>query len=294
MNFGSAFASIGQYLVTDDGLDTVQGIRHALDTFFRLLNNNLPDVGAFHEGIEYRVVDGQSLTLDVVVPAGSGPFPVLVYNHGGAWIWGSPATHRKLAFRLAEQGFLVMNVDYRLAPEHPFPAGLNDCIHAIHFAAQQASTWGGDANRLVVAGDSAGGNLAAASAIELADVSGAPVVRAVGLLYGVYDFSASEHDVVTQLLVDAYLGGDPQLVKDARVSPILKASKLPPAHIVVGDADPLQEDAERLAHALSAAGKAHEYHVVEDVPHAFMQMEIFDEARVSIQRLTDFFHGVLR
>ncbi len=294
MNLGSVFATIDQFLATEDGLDTVQGLRSALDTFAQLLNNLLPDVGAFHEAVPYRKVDGRTLTLDVVVPEGAGPFPVLVYLHGGAWIWGSPATHRKLTFRLAEQGFLVMNVDYRLAPEHPFPAGFNDCIHAIHFAAREASTWGGDPGRLVVAGDSAGGNLAAATAIQLADASGAPTVRAVGLMYGVFDFSGFEHDAITQLLVDAYLGGEPELVKDPRVSPIVSATKLPPAHIVVGSADPLWEDAERLRDALSQAGKVHDYHVVEDMPHAFMQIEMFDEARTSIQHMTGFFHDVLR
>jgi acetyl esterase len=288
-----AFEIIGEFLGSEDGLTAVQGVREVLDGLAVLLNDDPPDVGGFHEAVPYRQADGRELTLDVIVPKGEGPFPVLVYFHGGAWVWGSPATHRKLTFRLAEQGFLTMSVDYRLAPEHPFPAGFNDCVHAIHFAARNASQWGGDAARLVLAGDSAGANLAAAVAIELAESVAAPPVRAVGLIYGVFDFSGFASDGVTGLLVDAYLGGVADLVKDPRVSPILKATQLPPAHIAVGSADALIEDSEALRAALARAGKVHDIHVYEDMPHAFMQMEFLDDAQTSVRRMTDFLHSAL-
>jgi acetyl esterase len=285
------FQIIGEFLDTEDGLSTVQGVREVLDGVATLLNDDLPDVGGFHAAVPYREVEGRELTLDVIVPKGEGPFPVLVYLHGGAWVWGSPATHRKLTFRLAEQGFLTMSVDYRLAPEHPFPSGFNDCVHAIHFAAHNARQWGGDSERLVLAGDSAGANLAAAAAIELADRVAAPSIRAIGLMYGVFDFSGFESDGVARLLVDAYLGGEEALLGDPRVSPIVSASKLPPAHIAVGSADPLIEDAQTLRAALARAGKVHDFHVYEDMPHAFMQMEFLDDARTSVRRMTDFLHG---
>jgi acetyl esterase len=287
------FQIMGEFLGTEDGLSTVQGVREVLDGIATLLNDDLPDVGAFHAAVPYREVDGRELTLDVIVPKGEGPFPVLVYLHGGAWVWGSPATHRKLTYRLAEQGFLTMSVDYRLAPEHPFPSGFNDCVHAVHFAAHNAGRWGGDAERLVLAGDSAGANLAAATAIELADSVAAPPIRAVGLMYGVFDFSDFTSDGVTQLLVDAYLGGDADLVNDPRVSPIVKATKLPAAHIAVGSADPLVEDAQTLRAALARAGKVHDFHVYEDMPHAFMQMEFLTDARQGVRRMTDFLHSAV-
>ena len=287
------FQIIGEFLGTEDGLATVQGVREVLDGLATLLNDDPPDVGGFHGAVPYRQVEGRELTLDVIVPKGESPFPVLVYLHGGAWVWGSPATHRKLTFRLAEQGFLTLSVDYRLAPEHPFPAGFNDCVHAIHFAAHNAGQWGGDSKRLVLAGDSAGANLAAAAAIELADRVAAPAIRAVGLMYGVFDFSDFASDRVTQLLVDAYLGGEEALVGDPRVSPIVSATKLPPAHIAVGTADPLIEDAQALRAALARAGKVHDFHVYEDMPHAFMQMEFLSDAQPGIRRMTDFLHGAL-
>ena len=107
--------------------ETVDEMRAMLETFAGFLNQGLPEVGAFHEAVPVS----EGVTADVVVPAGTGPHPVLVYLHGGGWICGSPTTHRKLAHRFAEAGYLVFNVDYRLAPEHPFPTPLDDCIEAI-------------------------------------------------------------------------------------------------------------------------------------------------------------------
>jgi dienelactone hydrolase len=88
-------------------------MRSMLDGFAPFMNTGLPEVGAFHEAVP--VCEGVS--ADVVVPRGTGPHPVLVYLHGGGWVCGSPKTHRKLGYRFAEAGFLVINVDYRRARE---------------------------------------------------------------------------------------------------------------------------------------------------------------------------------
>ncbi len=293
MNFDDIFQNIGEFLGIEDGPLTVQDLREVLDEFAALLNNDLPEVGGFHAAVPYKEVDGRELTLDVIVPSGIGPFPVLVYLHGGAWVWGSPATHRKLTYRLAEQGFLIMSIDYRLAPEHPFPGGFNDCVHAIHFAANNAQRWGGDPKRLVVAGDSAGGNLAAAVAVELTNTVNAPSIQAVALLYGVFDFSGFESVGITRLLADAYLGGQNHLVNDPRVSPLINAARLPPTHIAVGSADPLIDDSGALRSVLAKAGKIHDYHIYEDMPHAFMQMEFLPAFQPSIKKMTDFLHDTL-
>src|SRR5258707_894357 len=131
----------------------VKGLRSAMDTFAPMMNQNPPEVGAMHEAVEIR----PGLTADVAVPKGNGPHPVLVYLHGGGWVAGSPKTHRKLGMQFAAAGFLTVNVDYRLAPEHPFPAGLDDCIHAVKWAGDNAKRWNGDGSRLGVGGGSAGG-----------------------------------------------------------------------------------------------------------------------------------------
>lgn len=284
--------------------ETVDDLRKLLDGFASMLNGDLPEVGALHPAV---AVDGlpAEVTADVVVPKGSGPWPVLVYLHGGGWVCGSPTTHRKLAYRFAEAGYLVFNVDYRLAPEHPFPTPFDDCVAAIRWAARVAGRYGGDASRLALAGDSAGGNLSAAAAIALADDPDLEI-SAVLLLYGVFDFAtlgggvstvpaasaalAEAGDRLIGLMVDSYLSPSrpAELVADPRVSPIHGAERLPPCHIVCGSADPLVEQARVLAEALDKAGIDHECVVVDDMPHGFAQMEFFPQARASIEEMAAF------
>ena len=289
--------------------ESVAELRALLDGFAGLMNTDPPEIGAFHEGVRVREIAGARVTSDVHVPKGAGPHPVLVYLHGGGWVAGSPATHRKLAQRFADAGQLVFNIDYRLAPEHPFPAPFEDCLYAVQWAAEQAGRYGGDAGRLAVGGDSAGGNLAAAVAAALPEVAGAPRVGAVLLLYGVFDFdnigvgpplppppgmSAAEMEVAGQkllaLMVESYLGPQPSqaLLRDPRVSPLHVASKLPPAYVLAGSLDGLAAQAEALAKELARAGITHEHVVVDGMPHGFAQMEFFPQARQSIDRMAAF------
>jgi acetyl esterase len=262
--------------------ETVQEMRDLLDGFAGMLNTALPEVGAFHPA-----VDAGDFTADVIVPRGDGPFPVLVYLHGGGWICGSPASHKKLAHRFAEAGHLVFNVDYRMAPEHPFPTPFEDCVAAVRWAAREAGTYGGDATRLAVGGDSAGGNLTAAVTAALADDPAGPDVGAALLIYGVFDFAkmdaiptgmeaggplAEAGEKLVELMVGSYLGRDGRDAKmaDPRVSPLHAAAKLPPSHIVCGTADPLVEQARALRAALEEADVAHEYparHAAGHRPH---------------------------
>ena len=278
--------------------ETVTEMRSLLNVFAGFMNAGLPEVGAFHEAVPVR----EGVAADVVVPAGPGPHPVLVYLHGGGWICGSPATHRKLAHRFAEAGYLVFNVDYRLAPEHPFPTPLEDCVEAIRWAHREAERFGGDPSRLAVGGDSAGGNLSAAAAIELAGEAACP--KAALLIYGVFDFAsfgdipeelaagplAEMGEKMIEMMVGAYLGveRDPALLADPRVSPVHAAHRLPPSHVVVGTADPLVRQAEALAKALAAAGVPHEHHVEPGMPHGYVQMEFLAPARPAIDRMVDF------
>lgn len=290
--------------------ETAEDMRRLLDVFGALLNTDLPEVGALHEGVLVREIAGQRVTADVVVPRGDGPHPVLVYLHGGGWVCGSPRTHRKLAHRFAEAGYLVFNVDYRLAPESPFPAPLEDCVEAIRFVAREAARYGGDATRLAVGGDSAGGNLAAAAAAVLADDPAGPDIAAALLIYGVFDFAvlgegvtaaavpaegpfagmAEMGEKLVELMVGSYLGASrpPELLADPRVSPLHAAHELPPSCVVVGTQDPLVAQAESLVARLREAGVEHEYVVVPDMPHGFVQMEFFPQARQSIDRMVAF------
>ena len=274
-------------------------MRRMLDGFAPLMNAGLPEVGAVHETVPVR----EGVTADVVVPRGAGPHPVLVYLHGGGWVCGSPKTHQKLGYRFAEGGYLVFNVDYRLAPEHPFPTPFEDCLAAVRWAQREAARFGGDPGRLAVGGDSAGGNLSAAVAAALAGDPARP--KAALLIYGVYDFAmfgdvslvaggdaqaaAIGRDMV-EMMVGAYLGPkrSDALLRDARVSPLHAAAKLPPSHVVVGSADALAPQSEALVKALSAAGVPHEHHVDVGMPHGYAQMEMLPAARPAIDRMLAF------
>jgi acetyl esterase len=209
--------------MTSGGVPTdIPSLRKMMNEFAPLLNSDPPKVGAIHEDVLIREIDGSRVTADVLVPDRAGPHPVLVYLHGGGWVAGSPRTHRKLGLRFAEAGYLVVNVDYRLAPEAPFPGPFEDCVFAVRWAAEHASRFGGVARRLAIGGDSAGGNLSAAVASHLAGEPGDPVIRAALLIYGCFDFEAlasSDPDVGTgdaarqralrDAMIHAYLGKPP-------------------------------------------------------------------------------------
>jgi acetyl esterase len=272
-------------------------MRAMLDGLIMQIGNGvLPEIGAAHDDVVIRTMGGHALTVDIHVPKGAGPFPVLVYLHGGGWILGSPKTHRRLGFRFAEAGYLVFNVHYRLAPEHPFPAPFDDCVAAIRWAAAHAADYGGDASRLAVGGDSAGGNLAAAAASALADDADVDI-KAVLLIYAALDFAGMD-DVsmvpgaaeLMEMMVGSYIGHDrDRLIKDWRVSPIHAAAKLPPAHVLCGTMDPLVDDAHAVAKRLAAAGIDHEVAIYDDMPHGFVQMEeMFPDARLAIDRMVNF------
>ena len=274
-------------------------MRALLDGFAPLMNGELPEVGAFHD----RVPVQGGVTADVVVPRGAGPHPVLVYLHGGGWVCGSPKTHRKLGYRFAEAGYLVFNVDYRLAPEHPFPTPFEDCLAAVRWAHREAARFGGDPSRLAIGGDSAGGNLSAAVAAALAGDAARP--KAALLIYGVYDFArlgdvslATGADESTaqigrdmvEMMTGAYLGktrGE-ALLRDPRVSPLVAAAKLPPSHVVVGSADALAPQSEALVAALAAARIPHEHYVDAGMPHGYAQLEFLPATRPALDRMIAF------
>ncbi|HTY55092.1 MAG TPA: alpha/beta hydrolase fold domain-containing protein, partial [Candidatus Binataceae bacterium] len=209
-------------------------LRSGLESFLERFNNHMPEIGAIHEDVELR----PGLHADILVPKGPGPHPVMIYLHGGAWIACSPKTHRQLAGQFAAAGYLTINVDYRLAPENPFPAGFDDCVFAAKWTAANAQRWNGDANRIAMGGDSAGGNLTAAALTAMSTDPEAPRFSAGVLIYGVFDFSAllerKSSNPMKEGLVRAYIGARyPEALTDPRMSPLLavKPGALPPCFI---------------------------------------------------------------
>jgi len=123
-----------------------------------------------------------------------GPRPMLVYLHGGGWVASSVAALDPFCRLLSEAaGVIIVSVEYRLAPEHPYPAGVEDTLTAVEWAAEHAAEWGGDAARLALGGDSAGGNLAAVSANRICANASAHGLRALLLLYPITDHPDAGH-----------------------------------------------------------------------------------------------------
>jgi acetyl esterase len=257
----------------------------------KALNARPPEIGAYHPDVELR----PGLRADICVPQGSGPHPTLVYLHGGGWVSGSSKTHTKLCMEFAAAGYLTVNVDYRLAPEHPFPAGLDDCIFASRWTAENASRYNGDRQRMAIGGDSAGGNLTAATLISMAGQPDAPRFKAALLLYAMLDIpravaAADGNPEITKMMIKAYLGERHELISDPRVTPLngIKAGIMPPTFLIVGTADNLVPDTYAMAELLRRTETPHEVHVLEEMPHAFLQIWMVSGCAEGLRLTTNF------
>ncbi|QFG02494.1 alpha/beta hydrolase [Tepidiforma bonchosmolovskayae] len=233
-----------------------------------------------------RTIPGPAgeIPVKIFTPAGQGPFPLVVYFHGGGWVIGSPATHTKLCAELAEgAGAVVVSVHYRLAPEHTPPAQLDDCVAAVRWAVDHAAELNADGSRFALAGDSAGGNLAACAALRLRD-EGGPRARLQLLLYGAFTgnndlpsvIENGEGKILTRQMMDWFYrhylsaGADP---KDPYIFPINGDLRgLPPAHLIVGTLDPLLDDSKLYAEALQKARVPVKLSIYQDQPHIFLQL----------------------
>jgi acetyl esterase len=216
-------------------------------------------------------------------PNSAGPLPVLVYLHGGGWVAGTTATHDPFCRLLSEAaGVIIASVEYRLAPEHSHPAALEDALAAVHWAGSHAAQWGGDASRLALGGDSAGGHLAAAAANRLSATGGAPRLRALLLLYPVTDYPSANHlsytENATGYGLEAKLmrwfweqyaqGASPD---DPDVSPLRLQSlpPLPPALVATAEYDVLRDEGIAYAVKLAAAGVVVTHIHAPDMHHNF-------------------------
>ncbi len=209
------------------------------------------------------------VTIRAYRPSSATELPVVVYYHGGGFVLGSLDTHDALCSALSNRAeALVLSVDYRLAPEHPFPAGLRDSYTALNWAATHAESLGGDPETLIVAGDSAGGNLAAACSLLSADRDGPPIDRQL-LLYptvasGLDDPFESYAENSEGYFLEradmewfsaAYVQ-DSIHARNEYLSPLLARdlSGLPDATVVTAGYDPLRDEGIAYANRLATAG----------------------------------------
>ncbi|MFN4015549.1 MAG: alpha/beta hydrolase [Reyranella sp.] len=227
---------------------------------------------------------GGPLRLRVYTPAGSGPFPLMVFFHGSGFVLCSLDTHDGLCRNLsAGIGCVVASVDYRLAPEHKFPAGPDDCLAATRWAAAHAAELGIDPARIMVAGDSAGGTMAAVTALRVRD-QGGPKLCGQMLLYPVTDYhtpgtpSYAENADGYGLTRDTmkwfwghYLT-DPAEAESPLACPLRARdlSGLPPAFVMSAEYDPLRDEAELYGERLRAAGVPTEITRRPGMNHGFL------------------------
>jgi acetyl esterase len=224
-----------------------------------------------------------SIPLRIYTPLGKGPFPLMVFYHGSGFVVCSLDTHDAMCRNLCSgTGSVVVSVDYRLAPEHKFPAAPDDCLAATRWAVDNAGLLQADTSRVVVAGDSAGGNLAAVVALRARD-EGGPAIAAQLLIYPVTDYHTpgtpsyvenAEGYGLTRAGMEWFWGhylADASHGTHPHASP-LRANNLaglPPAYVITGEYDPLRDEGEYYGQALQAAGVTTEIVRWDGVNHGF-------------------------
>ncbi|MEV7544085.1 alpha/beta hydrolase [Streptomyces sp. NPDC089915] len=237
--------------------------------------------------VEDAAVPGPAGDVPVRVyrPAGEGPAPTVVFFHGGGWITGDLDSHDLVTRRLCHDvGAVVVAVHYRRAPEHPFPAPLDDCLAVTRHIAAHIGDYGGRRDRLAVAGDSAGANLAAVIAQTFRD-EGLPLA-AQFLAYPPTDFdgaypsraeNATGYMLTAENIADIqhlYAGDDPAVRTSPRVSPLRAArlTGLAPAIVATARYDPLRDEGQAYAQALQDAGVDVFVRDYEGLIHGFLNM----------------------
>ncbi len=248
---------------------------------------------------------GGEIPIRVFRPIGAGATsPGLVFFHGGGWVFGSLDSYDPICRVLADTAkAVVVSVDYRLAPEHPHPAAVDDCLAATRWLADSASELGIDPARLAISGDSAGGNLAAIVAQECRDTGTA--LTAQVLVYPMTELAEFEtgsyhrngegmiltRDFITWFL-DHYVP-DLEHRRTPRCSPARGAlDGLPPTLVVTAEYDPLVDDGHAYANALASAGVETELYNYDGQIHSFFtQVGIVDASRDAAARIAAFLEG---
>ncbi len=253
------------------------------------------------EDFEIGGPDG-ALPVRLYQPDADGPHPVLVYLHGGGFVIGSLETHDALCRSLANAAeCAVLSVDYRLAPEHPFPAAVEDAYAAVEWIAEHGEHVGVDTDRIAVGGDSAGANLSAAVTLMTQDRDGPdlahqaliyPAVNSpdVGPEFESYEENAEGYFLETesmQWFVERYVQDEIHL-RNEYFAPLLAddLSGVPPASIVTAEFDPLRDEGYAYADRLDDEGVAVSSHHYDDMIHGFATMiGVVDAAEDAVEAL---------
>ncbi|GER91313.1 alpha/beta hydrolase [Dictyobacter vulcani] len=250
-----------------------------------------------------RVITGPGgdISLRIYTPEGIGPFPVLLYFHPGGWVFGSIKGSDPVCRALARQTpCIVVSVDYRLAPEHKFPAAPEDCYAATKWVAEHAHEFNGDPQHIAVGGDSAGGNLTAAVTLMARDHGGPELCFQV-IIYGETDYYEPGTTSYTTYADGYGLARDEMIwfwdqylvhkenSHHPYASPLRATdlSKLPPALIITAEYDPVRDEAEHYAQRLQASGVPVQLSRYPGMIHSFFRMfTVFDQSKVALREVT--------
>ena len=245
---------------------------------------------------------GDVIPIRLYYPDSDPPFPVLVYFHGGGWVIGSIETHDALCHAISKTSdCLVVSVDYRLAPEHPYPAAPEDCYATTCWVAENAGTIQADASRIAVGGDSAGGNLATVVAMMARDRQG-PDIRSQVLIYPITDddlntpsyLQNAEGYVLTRDLMiwfwNYYLAAEKRL-GHPYATPLRadNLKNLPDALVLTAEYDPLRDEGEAYAKRLKEAGVDVALRRYDGMIHGFIKYAArLDKAKEALEAVAAF------
>ncbi len=279
--------------------------RAAFRTMLDAFRGTLPAIAKSED----RVIPGPAgqIGIRVYTPERTGPFPVAMFFHGGGWVLGDLESHDGVCRALTREAHCVtVSVDYRLAPEHKFPAAAEDCYAATSWVASNGAAIGADSTRLAVGGDSAGGNLAAAICL-MARERGGLKIRHQLLIYPALDSSLqtqSQSDFADGYLLTRadmawfwghYLGSERDRSNPyACPSAASDLSGLPPAMVITGEFDPLRDEGEEYARRLQRAKVPVVCKRYDGVTHGFMSMAFLDKARKAIAEAAAGLRAALR
>ncbi len=294
-----------------------------------------------HEGVDFELTipvnliyglsallpaDKVSRTEDVLIPSPDGdiparvywprgfddmaaPPPIVVYYHGGGFVVGSVDIFDPLARQIANVAeAIVVSVDYRLAPMHPYPAAVRDCYEALLWAAAHGASLGGDSTRLIVSGDSAGGHLATVTALRARD-EGGPAITAQILYYPGSDLTDTHYDSMVTFSDGYGMSSESMAVfrssyvghlsmaerRHPHVSPMYAESHagLPPALIVTAGFDPLTDSAHVYGRKLEESGVPVTLRHYPGMVHGFMSIQLFSQQREALEETGRFLRHVL-
>src|SRR5690554_1227900 len=271
-----------------------------------IYNNNSPEVGRVIKDIPYGSHKKQK--MDIIIPDKAKDCPVLIFNHGGGWLVGNKAAYTRIGKVFAAQGYLVVNINYRLAPRYQFPVQLQDAARAIHYIYNNIQDYGGDNTKIFLGGDSAGAHLsswyAAAlkkqelfKAVNIEEIIPEKHIRGLLLFYGAYDFENAQETgfFAARTLVRGFLGKDEKLFqKRVQIASSLRhlGEDYPPVFICSGERDNLHPESVRFEQKLEQLRIPYEKQFFNRdnyrCHHGFLNLYFYDCAKIAMGKAQKF------